>query len=387
MSRHASPAFLAVVVVAFACSGPVPSPSPHASVSPTVEPTATRTFRPKPTQAQVTGWTAVAPFDVGPTELTRIIEFRGRLVAIGDILLPDGGLEPLVVASSDGLVWDVVLELPQSPYARNLVDIAAGELRLVIVGMAPGPGYSLESSAWFSTDGLGWDQAALPDGRTAFVRAVAWQDGTWVAVGLEGVGGPESPSGARIWRSADGKAWVRVPKHPPLESNLVRADAIAAGPAGFIAAGTSLAEPPAFGVVWGSSDGASWSVLSELREFSSPDRLKFVGDRYVGLGFFQAISSGDGRSWGGVATGYFQTTFDLIQVGEEIILVGTDPRTGPLMAVALGGGLDGPWMRQPTEPLFSQISVFSLALAPGGDTIIGVGNSVDGSSVFVLPLP
>ena len=122
-------------------------------------------------------------------------------------------------------------------------------------------------------------------------------------------------------------------------------------------------------------------------------RLRSVGDRYLGLRLEPGgepptvLSSRDGRSWDSVGPEFFSLASDVVQLSDRLLLVGRGLEADGPMAVAIADDLAGPWTRQPTEPLFSQALVLSLAIAPAGDSLVGVGSSINGSAVFVLPLP
>lgn len=128
--------------------------------------------------------------------------------------------------SIDGVTW----ETRDMPMATSIRDVASNNSELIAIGSKLS-----DSAFWTSNDGISWQMGGdLPNG---FANAIAYGNGTWVAVG--GV------TSADIWYSTDGISFTKV--------NLAGAylNDVTFGNGIFMAVGQN-------GRVITSSDGLSW---------------------------------------------------------------------------------------------------------------------------------
>jgi len=132
---------------------------------------------------------------------------------------------------------------------RNL-DVAAG--------LAVDPAGGLSTAIWTSPDGRTWTAAANPDGTfggTQIERLAAGAD-RLVAFGVAAAGCPAAcPATPPVvaWSSSDGRTWAASAGGGAMAG--ARITGVAAGPSGFVAAGTTASG----GAVWTSRDGRAWA--------------------------------------------------------------------------------------------------------------------------------
>lgn len=172
--------------------------------------------------------------------------------------------EPLagsIRTSPDGADWTVALE------TTPMLDIATGADLAVAVGLDEEYGGAIHTS----TDGLDWTPAIqVIDPLTA----VAYGDGTWVAVGnrsfAEESGEGDGSSGA-IYRSDDGVAWQRVATTDPYENADLASNgelryqsmtSVGYGEGRWIATATECAYRTCMRVIFTSPDAQTWTRMA-----------------------------------------------------------------------------------------------------------------------------
>jgi anti-sigma factor RsiW len=117
------------------------------------------------------------------------VELRA-VVRTGDQFLAVGGAA--VLSSTDGALWRQV----SAAFPIGASTLAVGGGRVIAAGLAGDV-----PSIWTSTDGVAWTRASLPPGATGRVLAVAYHDGSFVAVG-------SGPTGVAAWYSPDAASWI-----------------------------------------------------------------------------------------------------------------------------------------------------------------------------------
>ena len=213
----------------------------------------------------------------------------GDFVAVGSEV-GAGGNRAAAWYSPDGLAW--------TPTGSDLGGDSAGAVvafgpGYVAAGWSPGDDGDDRALFWTSPDGRTWE--AAPDaedlhdvGATPILAAVAQQ---LVAFGSRSH--QFVPTEPIVWTSQDGVTWKRqaaggvvgplpggssLASEPPLATGLA-IDGLIGTDDGFVAAGETIAFWPSSGsgpgprtarrVVWTSSTGSRWSLVTELPEVSA----------------------------------------------------------------------------------------------------------------------
>ncbi|HYH27453.1 MAG TPA: hypothetical protein VEA19_01610, partial [Actinomycetota bacterium] len=283
------------------------------------------------------------------------------------------------------------------------------------------------TSAWFSSDGLDWQQAAVPELPPDLLRedayggyfdafsvdkmsmtAVAASPDRIVAVGsatLEWDLFTDEPlTRVVIWTSNDGRAWTEVPidpdVFPPAEAAANRAggpgvkiqdpgsriDHIAWGPGGFVAIGSDGGEVIHGGparetaiAVWVSEDGLEWErVPTGVFTSRYPNELKYASPVLFGV---EGVAAGPAGyvavgSDGGCRFG-FDPPRPCPAPSEVVIWTSSDGRSwtrvrsGPVFRPGRSGGQDGPPETQ------------AHSVVPWGPRFVVVGAYARGASVWI----
>lgn len=354
------------------CGGPaepsaLPSDSAGVTASPTIStpaPTATATVAP-----QVSRWRVISTREtLGPAHLMEMTIFREALVAVGAIDDARG----VIWSSSDGEVWTSIAGSAPLDGVR-LRTVAAGTPGIVVAG-------SIESDAiaMFSPNGTTWSSAELPGShRGSSIVSIAWGPDGFVAVG----GGGE-PEAVVAWRSTDGLAWAPVSLFE--EGHAASLNSVVRGPNGFLADGLYDGHP----ATWGSSEGVSWD-RHDLpgTDDDDPGRLRFAGGRYF-------LPASDGRIWSSLAgrewvsmsvPGFGIGMLDIVGIPGGFVAVGRSSEGSQPGVVATAGSDPTSWTLEPADPALGGVVISALRLLPDGVRLIGVGTSLSGESVFVLP--
>jgi hypothetical protein len=162
------------------------------------------------------------------------------------------------------------------------------------------------AAVWMSEDGLTWrrvspDQAAfVGEGNLGMSDVVAVESG-YVAVGTESiVTEGDAERRAVAWVSPNGTDWIRVAHDPAVfgdySEDLVMS-AVAAGPEGIVAVGSSGRDAEMRGAVWSSSDGTAWSRVPDGPVFSGRNGA-WIGDvMATGEGFIAVGAEMDDTDW------------------------------------------------------------------------------------------
>ena len=326
-------------------------------------------------------------------------------------LAADGGQEvaagsadgyPALWRKAPGGSWALALSQPQvSAYQglRALTSVTHGSAGWLAVG-APGP------VVFTSADGKAWQDAAGPGSITsdlAGVSAAAAAAGPAGYVIAGNLAGPGGTSVADVWWSRNLTSWTRAPDvNDAGGSNQVLA--VAAGPHGFVAAGSHDGQP----AVWITADGRSWTtIILPAPAGASSAVLQHVavnGGRVVALGQettaagsvpFAELSVNGGAIWSQVP---FSTP------GPDAVVTALTARSGGFTAagqagepgqvqVALWTSANGAaWTRPNVKGVTGAHAGGSYqvtALASSGPGVTGIGSVVTQQSqgAFVVTLP
>ncbi len=229
-------------------------------------------------------WNRASVADGTQATMNFVYRAGGGFVAIGtDGYSFHAGMEAgtAIWTSSDGTHWT---RLPQSevPAHVSISSVAYGNGRYVAVGQILPPGAMNADPApkWISSDGIHFQALAGTAGGPSgdmVVRQIVWTGSEFVAVG-----DPLSLDAPTAWRSTNGMDWqpVELPHDAgagtPGASAAAQSgvEGIAETPTGLVAVGAAedtIHGTTASGMVWESSDGRSWQVVSQPTDFPGAD--------------------------------------------------------------------------------------------------------------------
>ena len=344
-----------------------PAGSPAAAGSPT--PAASPTIAPTAAPSEPTGWQLlpVSPA-IGAADLASVATFRGGLVAVGNTTTGDP--RGAIACSTDGRTWQPCAGAP-SMEGLTLAGMGVGDSGLVVVGASDRGAVSLATP-----DGVSWSRNLLPNTKGLTAQSVAWHGGRFVAIGVD-YQTEASPSIA--WMSLDGRTWTRLPDiEGPAQATLT---GIVALPNGFMVAGSFRGHV----ATWVSTDGASWT-RSELPgpPTGDPGRLRLVeGQFFLPVGQ-DLWSSREGRHWLRTAIpGFGNGVFAVGAIPGGFIAVGRSSEGEQPGVVAIADAGLTFWTLQPADPAFDGALALDVILSPDGRYVVGVGNSIGGSSVLI----
>ena len=342
------------------------------------------TVSPRPSPSLAMGWRVVATrSDLATASLKDMTTFRGSLIAVGTATDAPLGV---IWSSPDGEVWTSIAGATPLDGA-SLNAVAVGDPGIVVVGWS-----ETNAVALFSPDGTLWSRQQLPGSHAgSSIVSVAWRQGRFVAVG----GGGE-PGAVVSWMSDDGRTWVPVSIFA--EGNQASLNSVAAGPDGFVADGMYRRHP----AIWTSPDGKAWK-RSDLPGSTAddPGRLRFAGGHFFLPLIFLPLSGGDllcstdGQRWSRTTVpGFGVGIFDVAVIPGGFVAIGrssegSEPIPGSYVpgVVATADGDLTRWTQQPADAAMSGALASSALISPDGTYLVGVGMSISGESVFLLPKP
>ncbi|MGC5629290.1 DUF6777 domain-containing protein [Georgenia sp. Z1344] len=241
-----------------------------------------------------------------------------------------------IQTSPDGVEWSVALE------TTPMLDVAAGEGLAVAVGVNDRYGGAIHTS----TDGLTWGPAIdVIDPLTA----VAYGDGTWVAVGdrsfAEESGEGDGSSGA-IYRSDDGETWERVATTDPYENPFMGSsgemryqgmNSVAYGDGRWIATATECQFRTCMQVLFTSTDTITWT-RSALEDDIVRLDLAHDGQQWGFVGGERIADPANNAEWdlpiGSAGTSPDGTTWAIGPTQpDRLVLTGLNPGDGEWLAV------------------------------------------------------
>lgn len=237
----------------------------------------------------------------GDQQIYRIARASSGLVALGyDSSSRDR--DAAMWLSSDGVGWwRKTGEGFAGAGSQTVRSAAIGPAGIVAVGHVSNVN-DIDASVW-SSDGVNWKQVVDEGGDfggtgNQDLRAIAFGRGG-IVVGGEDDGGDDTD--AALWKSPDGKAWVRASSAWLGGSGDQVVRDLAWSPVGWVAIGGNTASGDEDAAVWVSSDGLNWGLL-RLPIFRSPgfQRLQSVivaRGRVVVVGWAGSAGAEDALTW------------------------------------------------------------------------------------------
>jgi hypothetical protein len=312
------------------------------------------------------------------------------------------GNEQVAVGSADGYpaVWRRVSDGPWT-LVSSLAQVSAGTdlagLSAVTHGphgwLAVGPGPLVLTSA----DGTKWQPAATITHDLAGVSSVQAASGPHGYVITGTVGEPGGAYSRDVWWSPDLVTWTKA-RDVNNTAGSNRVLAVAAGPAGFISAGSHDNVP----VVWISSDGRTWTAISTPLPAGAMagviQQVAVNGSHAVALGqqtTAQGVqplaerSDDGGRTWQPVpftAPGPGVSFTALTASGGGFTAAAQFGSSGGTTAAAVWTAADGTsWTRSPVSGQTGDGSHAITALAASGTAVTGIDSvQAQASQQFVV---
>jgi hypothetical protein len=209
--------------------------------------------------------------DDGDQEIRTIVATDFGFVAAGHDMSANQ-VDAAVWMSPDGLAWHRVFDPALGGFGhQRIYSIDANPQGLVAAGSNYWPNqfglFNMDARAWFSEDGISWsyvDAPTLGGPGWQFISAVAAGPEGFVAAGTYILGRPGVDNDVAVWVSSDGLHWSRVAEETFALPGVQRVSAMIHGPEGFVAVGYDTTQAgnrlPA---VWRSEDGTAWSQIAD----------------------------------------------------------------------------------------------------------------------------
>jgi len=195
---------------------------------------------------------------------------NGRFVAVGSY-----GGSNLFAASPDGVTWQTAQKDAQYSAYLRAVGFARGEF--LALGGDPGAVGDSKPFGMTTADGVSWG-ANLPFAGKELLRRFAFGAGRYVAVGDRG----------RRSASTDGRDWKDAPGVKAIDTLIDVA--FGAGPGVFVGVGLH-------GLRMRTVDGLAWTDRQLGEEGEHLNSVLWAGDRFVAVGQGATYTSRDGAAW------------------------------------------------------------------------------------------
>ena len=289
------------------------------------------------------------PPGIGGLQFEAVTYGNGQYVAVGEYNGDDNGF---VQTSEDGVSWTMrskhdysILDLYDVTFGKNLF----GTNMFVAVGWDFYSGVNLYNS----TNGIDWSPHSSG---LANVFAVAYGDGSFVAVGADTLPNPGTVTSNVVVYSDDGVNWFSTDSRVPATASPGLND-IAYGNGQFVAVSpgyiyplftqaritNSLAGgrisfcnglffiPAGPGTNLMSSNGLTWSAVTN-NTATTFNRITYGGGNYVAVSMTNVFSSQDGTNWiqRNLQVSPFEHLVDLAPGNRNILLAGTGGPTAYL---------------------------------------------------------
>ncbi|HEY1088888.1 MAG TPA: hypothetical protein VGE37_14390, partial [Archangium sp.] len=286
-------------------------------------------------------WRPSSPLTPNDFYFSEVISTPTGLLAVGGRLLQNNAL---LARSVDGESW-TVQALPTDTAAWE--SVAFDGQRFVAVGLLDGA--RARSEAWFSTDGMNWQQGDAGMGQS--LRSVQWDGTRFWTVGQGGV----------IAESTDGIDWVR--RDAGTTATLF--DIAFHG-------GRSVAVGSAGTVLTSTDDGLSWQPTDAgTNRFLASVALD--GNRFIAVGESGTVlTSDDGLSWTARPSGTSLTLRSVLAFDGGIVAVGDRGVSTP-SPVIVSRNAGATWTLRPTGVNQNWSGVTEL---PGKLIVVGSEASV-----------
>ena len=192
----------------------------------------------------------------------------GRFVAVGSY-----GGDNIFAASTDGAAWQTAKKDARYSAYLRAVGFALGEF--LALGGDPGAVGDSKPFAMTSKDGGAWSENVSIAGKE-MLRRFAFGDGQYVAVGDRG----------RRAASEDGRTWKDAPAVRAIDTLID----VAFGAGVFVGVGLH-------GLRMRTADGLAWTDRQLGEEGEHLNSIVWAGDRFVAVGQGATYTSADGASW------------------------------------------------------------------------------------------
>ncbi len=302
----------------------------------------------------------------GDQKIRRIVPFSGGMLAVGL-----DGLDGAVWRSADGLAWTQADSTGlEAPATEEILGAAELGKRLVAVGTSSFSETQSDGIAWFSSEGLEWEQVAGAPfggyGRQELIRVTDGGPGV-VAVGRDG-------AGAGVWVSEDGATWEKVQSEVIATPGLYLRG-VAKWREGIVAVGLirDAEGDRDAAAVFGPPDATTWERADE-EGLAAPGKQSMIsvtefGNALVAVGSDERSGEADAAVWtsGDAQTWTQVSQATLVAEGyEEIHAVTTVPGFG-LVAGGSDDGDAGLWTSRDGQ---TWIRVSDPAFVGPGDQVI-----------------
>jgi hypothetical protein len=177
-----------------------------------------------------------------------------------------------VWSSADGKNWDLVLnpndKEPGWAHSDLAFSLTYGSKMWFMGGWFNGrlPGHSSSNAVWSSSDGATWEKATEHAGWTPRISAAVadFKGQMWVLGGLEDYYfGDDSNLKNDVWSSSDGKSWTLVTEHAEWSPRAYHQCAVLDGKLYVFGGGNYVPNYQAKHDVWVTEDGAHWEQCTE----------------------------------------------------------------------------------------------------------------------------
>jgi hypothetical protein len=183
------------------------------------------------------------------------------------------------------------------------------------------------AAAWYSSDGLSWQAAAVAGAEAASMESVVAGPAGLVAVGYVSTDIDDMP---RAWLSSDGHSWEQVSSATFTRGQMT---AVAADASGYLAVGLDYNDGTS--LAWTSSDGHSWSAAETIPVTEVGDAINGVIAAAGGFLCFGSTADGRAAMWLRAAG-----TWQQIE-GFEALADVNDVLVTPAGLMAVGAGYEG----------------------------------------------
>jgi hypothetical protein len=256
-----------------------------------------------------TTWTAVSNSILVSDDTVRGIAYGGgKWVAVSNNTTSGGK----IAYSTDGTSWTAVTDTT----FRNasIYAIAYGNGTFVAVGQSGRMATSTDGVTWTAvtyTSSTFWQYYSGSENKqvTASIYGIAYGNGKFVAVGS---------GGGKMAYSADATSWTALSTISTTFDNAISINGIAYGNGMFVAVGSS-------GKMAYSTDGASWTAVSNSTFGNTIDigAIAYGNGKFVAVGEYgRMATSANGASWTAVGTASNTSDIYAIAYGNGMFVAG-----------------------------------------------------------------
>lgn len=267
-------------------------------------------------------WQATPLPDAGDGGATALVALAGQLVAVGSV-----SMRATAWTSVDGLEWQRIpddFDLQPAPgfASTELSRVTAGPVGLVAAGTEWGD-RGQHPGVWRSADGRDWVRATAPPGGSGARDILATADGYVLAVADNARTGEMTH--AAFWFSSDGLEWTAAPDIHSFGNAVPQGLAVRDGT--IVAVGYRVTSTGLAPMVWTSTDGRAWAP--------APDTPALAWWPFPGATPVGGQGALQGTAMSNVHTGWS----GFIAVGSHWGLDPSKPQPDGSFALAIRGGV------------------------------------------------